>query len=260
MSIKGKIALVTGSAGGIGRSIALLFAKEGARLMICDINPETLRQTEQEIRAIGADVVSLQYDGRSLADIDRVFDKLDDTYRDIDILINNTGIPGPAKPITDMLPEEWDETMEVNLRGTFYCIKKAAPYMIRKNSGKIVCISSTSGKKSLPNRSPYCVSKIGILGLVRCAADELGPYEINVNAICPGSVEGPRLDFVYEAHSKARDISIEEVKKEFLQACMIKKNVPPDDVAQMALFLSDDERSRSVTGQDFNVNCGLIVY
>jgi len=260
MSITGKVALITGSADGIGKSIALLFAKEGARLMICDINPEALQKTEREIRDIGADVASIQYDGRSLTDIDRVFDKLRVTYGDIDILINNTGIAGPTKPVTDVSPEEWDETLEVNLRGPFYFMKKAAPYMIRKNSGKIVCIASQSGKNPLPNRSPYCASKMGVIGLVRCVASELGQYEINVNAICPGMVEGTRLDLIFEGLSKSRAIPVEELKKELLRNNMIERPASPDDVARMALYLSDDEMCRSVTGQDFNINCGMVVH
>ena len=260
MSIKGKVALITGSADGIGKGIALLFAKEGARLMLCDINPVTLQQTEKEIKDLGAEVTSMVYDGRSLKDIDSVFDKLFETYGGIDILVNNTGIAGAVKPIVEILPEEWDETLEVNLRGTFYCIKKAAPYMMSKKSGKIICLSSCSGKKSLRNRSPYCASKIAILGLVRCAADELGEYEINVNAICPGLMEGTRMDTVLEGQSKALGISKEEAKAIMVDAGMLKRPIPPDDVAQMALFLADDEKSRSITGQDFNVNCGTIVY
>jgi NAD(P)-dependent dehydrogenase (short-subunit alcohol dehydrogenase family) len=260
MTVKGKITLITGSAGGIGKCTAELFAKEGARLLICDIDPATLAQTEKELKGLGAEVVSEVYNARKIPDIDRVFKKLADSYGDIDILINNTGIAGPTKPIVEMSAEEWDETLEVNLRGSFYCIKLAAPYMIKKNSGKIVSLSSQSGKKSLPNRSPYDASKMGIIGLTRCAADELGGYKINVNAVCPGAVEGPRLDKVFEGQAKSRGITAEEARSEFTKPAFLKRTVPPQDVAQLILFLCDDERSRSITGQDFNVNCGTITY
>ena len=111
MSIKGKIALITGSASGIGKCVAELFAKEGARLLICDIYPNTFAQTEKELKGLGAEVASLVYDARKVADIDKVFAKLDEVYGDIDILVNNTGIAGPTKPLIDMTVEEWDETL-----------------------------------------------------------------------------------------------------------------------------------------------------
>jgi len=260
MSVKGKIVLITGSASGIGKCTAELFAREGARLLLCDVDSETLAETEKELKAAGATVATQVYDGRKTADIDLVFKKLDEVYGDLDILINNTGIAGPTKPIVDMEAEEWDETLEVNLRGAFYCIKKAAPYMMKKKCGKIISLSSQSGKKSLPNRSPYDASKMGIIGLTRCAADELGAYNINVNAVCPGAVEGPRLDKVFEGQSQSRGITVEEARGEFTKPAFLKRTVPPQDVAQMIVFLSDDEKSRSITGQDFNVNCGTITY
>jgi NAD(P)-dependent dehydrogenase (short-subunit alcohol dehydrogenase family) len=260
MSIKGKIALITGSAGGIGKCTAELFAREGASLLICDIDPVALVATEKELKNLGAKVASVVYNARKTEDIDQVFKKLDEVYGDLDILVNNTGIAGPTKPIVEMSAEEWDETLEVNLRGAFYCIKKAAPYMIKKNSGKIVSLSSQSGKKSLPNRSPYDASKMGVIGLTRCAADELGGHNINVNAVCPGAVEGPRLDKVFEGQSKSRGITAVQAREEFTKPAFLKRTVPPQDVAQLILFLSDDDRSRSVTGQDFNVNCGTITY
>ena len=260
MSVKNKVVLITGSAGGIGKCTALRFAKEGARLVICDVNPETLAETEKEICDLGAEVLAVQYNARDLDSINNVFAKMIERFGTIDVLVNNTGIAGPTKPIVEMSPEEWDETLEVNLRGAFYCIKLAAPYMIEKKEGKIVSLSSMSGKKSLPNRSPYDASKMGIIGLTRCAAEELGVYNINVNAVCPGAVAGPRLDKVFSNLARVQGKTIEEVANRFFEPSFFKRAVPPEDIAEMILFLSDEERCHSITGQDFNVNCGAITY
>ncbi len=260
MSIKGKIAWITSSASGIGRETARLFAREGARLMLCDIDAGALEETRRELQEAGAQVAALPFDARRTADIDAVFEKLLEAYGGIDILVNNTGIAGPTKPLVDMTAEEWDETLEVNLRSHFYTIKLAAPTMCRQGSGKIVNLSSQSGKLALPNRSPYDASKMGVIGLTRCAAAELGPHGITVNTICPGPVQGARIDAVYKAYAEAQGVTLQQAEEYFVSPTMLGRAVPPGDVAQMALFLSDDERSHSITGQDFNVNCGAITY
>ncbi len=260
MSLHGKVVLITGSGSGIGKAVAKRFAEEGARLAICDVNPEFLSATEKELKEQGAEVLAVEYNAQVPADIKKVFGAMIARYGTIDVLVNNTGIAGPTKPIVDMELEEWDQTLEVNLRGAFYCIKLAAPYMIEKGEGKIVSMSSMSGKKSLPNRSPYCASKMGIIGLTRTAAEELGKYNINVNAVCPGAVAGPRLDSVFANLAKSQGTTPEAAANRFFEPSFFKRAVPPEDIAEMVLFLSDGERCRSITGQDFNVNCGAITY
>jgi len=260
MTIRGKVAVITASASGIGKVTALRFAREGAKLVICDINDDELKKTEAEIAALGSEVLALHCDMGELEDIDNLFEETIKRFKSIDILVNNAGIAGPTKPITEVEPEEWDNTLKVNLRATYYCIKKAVPYMIKQGGGKIVNLSSQSGKKALPNRSPYCASKMGVIGLTRCVADELGKHNITVNAVCPGPVSGKRLDLVFENLAKAEGISIEKVKHDFLAQAPLKRAVPPEDIAEMILLLSDNEKSNSITGQDINVNCGIIMY
>lgn len=260
MSIKNKIALITGSADGIGKQTALYFAEQGARLFICDINPETLVKTKSEIEALGAEVEAIQYDARNLDDVQKVAGALIDHYGDIDILVNNTGIPGPTKSILELSSEEWDEVMEVNVRSTYYFIKLLAPYMIAKKSGKIVNFSSMTGKRSLNLRAPYCASKIAIIGLTRCVAEELGAYNINVNAVCPGSVSGGRGDMLVAREMARTGKTAEEVLAPILAQSFIKRQVTGRDIAKLVAFLSDDELSSAITGQDININCGLITY
>lgn len=260
MSIRGKVALITASASGIGKATALRFAREGARLVLCDINDDEIRNTEVELTASGAEVLALYCDVGKIDEIDNLFAKAIERFGTVDILVNNAGIAGPTKPVTEVEPHEWDLTLGVNLRSTYYCIKKAAPYMIKQGRGKIVNLSSQSGKKALPNRSPYCASKMGVIGLTRCVADELGKHNITVNAVCPGAVGGRRLDLVFENLAKARGISVEMVWEEFFEKLPLKRVVPPEDIAELILYLSDEEKSNSITGQDISINCGAIPY
>lgn len=257
MAINGKVALITGAADGIGRATATEFAAQGARLFLCDINEEGLASALRELRDLGGEAEGIQYDARKTKDIEKVFDALLAQYGDIDILVNNTGIPGPTAPITDISLEDWDSVMEINLRSGFYFCKLAAPYMMKKREGKIVNLSSMTGKRSLFNRIPYCTSKIGIIGLTRSLAEELGAYNINVNAVCPGVVEGARGRLLVERAMQATGKTYEEVWTDALSTSFLKRPVQPEDIAKLIAFLSDDALSRQITAQDYNINCGI---
>lgn len=260
MPLKEKVVLVTGSGGGIGKAIALGFGREGAKVVVSGRSEGNIQDTKNEIIAMGAEAIAVKCDVSNLEEIDSLFSKIIGTYGTIDVLVNNVGIAGPTKPVMDIEVEEWDETITVNLRSAFYCIKLAAPYMIKQGGGKIINISSMSGKKSLPNRSPYCASKMGIIGLTRCVAEELGKYNINVNAVCPGPVAGERIKRVFENMARTEGISIDEASQRFFVPSFIKRAADPEDITHAVLFLADDEKSRSITGQDINVNCGAITY
>lgn len=257
MSVKGKVTVITAAASGIGKATALRFAREGAKLAICDIDEKALKNTVEELSEI-TEVMAVKCNMAEVKEIDMFFEKVIEKYGTVDILVNNAGIAGPTKPIIEIEPEEWDLTLGVNLRGGYYCIKKAAPFMMKKKFGKIVNISSMSGKRSLPNRSPYCASKMGVIGMTRTVAHELGKYNITVNAVCPGAISGSRLDLVFENMARVEGKTVEQVKDEFLVPSFLKRTIPPEDIAEMVLFLSDEEKSNSITGQDVNVNCGVI--
>lgn len=259
MSVKNKFALIT-SAGAIGTAIARKFVQDGANIVVSDIDAEKLKTTQKDLEAYGTKVVTVPCDMGKIDHIDHVFEVVEKEFGTLDILVNTVGIAGPTKSIVEMTVEEWDLTLEVNLRSQFYCIKKAAPYMIKAGKGKIVCMSSHSGKRALLSRSPYCASKIGILGLARAAALELGPYNITVNSVCPGPVDSERVIQVWENIAKVRGITFEEQRERAMEPAMLKHLVSVEDIAEAVLFFADEEKSNSITGQDLNVNVGIITY
>lgn len=261
MALKGKIALITASARGIGKGTAIVFARQGARLFLCDISEEHLVATKAEIeKDYGVEVGAVVYDARKPEDIEKVSKAVIEKYGDIDILVNNAGIAGPSKPVTELTVEDWDETLEINLRSPMLFVKHLAPYMIKKNSGKIVNVSSITGKRTLLYRAPYCASKIGMIGLTRELAEELGVYRINVNAVCPGTVNTDRMKLLHSFQHARTGISWEEYAQKAAQAGFIKEIVESEDVGNLISFLCDDELSFKITGQDFNINCGVTTY
>ena len=260
-SFKDQIVWITASGSGIGFAIAKRFAGEGAKLVICDLNKEALVKAKEELEGIGAsEVLTVEYDASKTDDIKKVFDAMMDKFGRVDVLINNAGIAGPTTPIQDIDPDAWDNTLEINLRGPFYCIKLVIPPMTEQGGGKIVNIASQSGKVPLVNRAPYCASKMGVIGLTRTAALELGRSNITVNAVCPGAVAGPRLDFVFEKVAEGKGLPVEMIKEIHYSTSAIPEAVTSEQVADMVLFLADKEKSSGITGVDFNVNNGSSMY
>jgi len=260
MSVKDKVVWVTASAAGIGNAIAKRFAREGAKLAICDIDKISLKEAKKELEELGAEVLSVQYDASKLEDIDNVYKQIIEKFGRVDVLVNNAGVTGPIKPVHEVDVNGWDYTMAVNVRSPFYCMKLVVPGMIAQGGGRIVNISSQSGKSPLFNRSPYCASKMAIIGLTRTAALELGRSNITVNAVCPGSVAGQRIEFVFASVAKAKGLTVDQVKEIHYANTAIPNPVPSENVAEAVLFLSDAEKSGSITGEDMNVTNGACMY
>ena len=261
MALKDKIVLITASARGIGKGTAIKFARQGARLYLCDISEEHLLKTKAELEnEYGEEVGATVYDARKPEDIEKVSKAVIDKYGDIDILINNAGIAGPGKPVTELTVEDWDETLEINLRSPMLFVKHLAPYMIKKSYGKIINVASITGKRTLLYRAPYCASKIGLIGLTRELAEELGPYKINVNAVCPSAVNTDRMKLLHSYEHARTGISWEDYMRRTSQAGFIKGIVESEDVGDLICFLCDDELSAKITGQDFNINLGITTF
>ena len=250
MLAKDKVVIVTGAGDGIGRAIAEAFAREGARVLSCDVDAErvaAMNRPEQGLHAVQADV-------SSEADVDRMFDLASKLFSGrLDVLVNNAGVSGPTGPIESMSPQSWRDTFEVNLHSAFLCLRRAVPIMKDAKSGAIVNISSTAGLLGYPLRTPYAAAKWGLVGLTKSLAMELGPAGIRVNAICPGSVNGPRIDRVIRKEAAALGVDESQVRQGYVQQVSMRTFVDAADIAEMAVFLCSEGAAR-VSGQALSVD------
>ena len=245
MMLKEKVAIITGGARGIGKEIALKVAREGASVVIADINTQELAQAEKEIRSCGVQALTFTVDVTNSSQVEEMVNKTLDKYKKIDILINNAGITSDAL-LVRMSEEAWDKVLAVNLKGTFNCTKAVSKVMIRQKSGKILSIASIIGLIGNVGQANYAASKAGIIGLTKSIAKELAPRGINVNAIAPG--------FIQTEMTKALP---EQIKSKMLQAIPLKKFGQPSDVANLAVFLVS-ERASYITGQVICIDGGMV--
>lgn len=239
MKLKDKVAIVTGGGRGIGKGIALEFAKEGANVIVSGTNVEKLESTVDEIKKLNGNAVSLEADVSSEKDINNLIQETIAEFKTIDILVNNAGIAYPVE-VVDTTNDQWDRTMAVNLTGLFKCIRAVLPYMIKNKYGRIVNISSILGKEGRDNLGAYCASKFGIIGLSEALAREVMKYSITVNVICPDRV----------VTDMARNLVTGEDFNKWLQ---------PEHVGRAAVFLCSDKDSDRITGTTVDVlaNFGL---
>src|SRR5664279_382559 len=244
MRVKDLRVLITGAASGAGRTIAEMLADAGARVFVSDISDvsvASLSNARSDIRVVRADA-------GNEAEIDDMFTQAERHLGGLDVLINNAGIAGPTMSSEDISLTDWAKTFDVNVTGHFLCARRAIPLMKTQKFGSIVNVSSMSAVVGLPMRLPYAVSKAAVLSLTQNLARELGPFNIRVNAILPGLIEGDRVRRVIAAKAKALSISEEEYEAELLRYTSMRTMVTAEDIASMALFLASDA-SRRVSGQ-----------
>jgi NAD(P)-dependent dehydrogenase (short-subunit alcohol dehydrogenase family) len=177
----------------------------------------------------------------------------------VDVLVNNSGVGGPSKPLWELSVEEWEDTFRVNVTGTFLVCKAFLPGMVARRSGSVVVIGSVTGKRPLVNRTPYAASKTALIGMVRTLAWEVGSLGIRVNLVSPGGVEGERLKWVFEQQAAARGITVEEARADFAGGSAMQRLVTPRDVADTTVYLASS-RAAAITGDDVNVSAGLAMY
>jgi NAD(P)-dependent dehydrogenase (short-subunit alcohol dehydrogenase family) len=249
---QGQRVIVTAGAGGIGRAIATTFARNGARVFVCDVDAASLDALGKDFPHIGRTVADVSDRGA----VDRLFEAAIAHLGGLDVLVNNAGIAGPTAAVEDVVPEEWERTMAINITGMFYCTRRAVPELKRAGGGSIVNLSSAAGRLGFPLRTPYAASKFAVVGFSESLAMELGPANIRVNAICPGIVEGDRINKVIEAKAKALGISFEEQREHQLSKVSLRRMVSAQDIANMALFLASDA-GRNISGQKLAV-CGNV--
>ncbi len=232
--------LVTAAASGIGRSVAEAFVKAGDRVHVCDIDETELEKLE----GIGTTVA----DVADPAAVDRLFAEAAETLGGLDVLVNNAGISGPTAPVEAIEPGDWRRTIDVNLNGQFYCVRRAVPLLKAAGGGSIVNISSTAGLFGYPLRSPYAASKWAVIGLTKTLAMELGTFAIRVNAICPGSVAGERIERVIRDEAASRGVSSDDVRTSFLKQVSMRTFVDAADIVGMILFLCSNQGAK-ISGQ-----------
>ena len=246
MMLKDKVALVTGAAQGIGKAIAIRLAKEGANVVICDMNEAQAQQTAAEIVSLGVKAVSYKVNVTQEKEAQACVDKVIDTLGRIDILVNNAGVTRDGLLIR-MKEGDWDMVMAVNLRGTFNFTKSVAKSMIKNRSGKIVSVASIIGLIGNAGQANYAASKAGVMGLTKSVAKELAGRNINVNAVAPG--------FIDTAMTQALP---EETRKKMLELVPLRRMGTPEDVADVVFFLCSD-LSKYITGQVITIDGGMVM-
>ena len=257
MRLSGQVALITGGGRGIGRAIALRFASEGAAVMLAATKREPLEATAAEIRKAGGRAATAVVDVADEAAVKVVVAATLGELGRLDILVNNAGVGGPTLRVVDMERADWDRTLAVNVTGAFLCSKHAIPHMVARKSGRIVNITSIAGLMGYPLRSPYAVSKWGMIALTRTLAGELGEHGITVNAIAPGAVRGERVEGVIAARAAALGRPAADVERElFVDPTALKRMVDPDDVAATAAFLASNDAA-NITGETISVSAGF---
>jgi 3-oxoacyl-[acyl-carrier protein] reductase len=243
MRVKGKKAIVTGAGQGIGRSIALKLAQEGADVVIAEMNPETGRGTKKEVEDLGRKALLAPIDVANQEDVQSMADQVLRAWKRIDILVNNAGFDRGAT-LLKVKEADWDAVLGVHLKGTMNCIQAAAPHMVENRYGKIVNISSIHGKSGGVAAISYSAAKGGIIGLTKSVARELGRYKINVNVVLPGLILTPTIAKMAE---KYRDMIIDNTP--------LRRIGQPEEVANVVAFLASDEAS-FMTGAAVEVSGG----
>ena len=250
LDIKGLRVLVTAGANGIGLAIAQAFAREGARVHVCDIDDaglEALRKSDPAISTSRCDVA----DRTAVA---KLFEEARRALGGLDVLVNNAGIAGPTAKVDEMHPEDWDRCLAICLTGQFNCARLAVPLLRQSRNASIVNISSAAGRLGFAMRSPYAAAKWGVIGFTKSLSIELGPDNIRVNAILPGLVAGDRQRRVLEAKAQQRGLSYAEMEKIAFSYTSIKDYVTPEQIADQIVFMCSP-RGKTISGQAISI-CG----
>ncbi len=246
MRLEDKVALITGGAQGIGREIALTFARAGADIAIGDIKLEQMTKTKEEIQALGRQCLTLELDVTDEQKVEIAINKILDKLGKVDILVNNAGITKDAL-LLRMSEADWDAVLKVNLKGTFNCTKAVSRVMVKQRSGRIINIASIIGIIGNPGQANYSASKAGIIALTKTTAKELASRNINANAVAPGFIQTDMTAGLAE-----------EVRQKMLGEIPLNRFGSAADVAGICLFLASEESSY-VTGQTIVVDGGMVM-
>jgi len=250
MDLKGKVAIVTGARRGMGKSHALKLADAGAKVVVSDISQEECQLVVDEIKENRGEAIAVKCDVTKKGEVENMVKKAVDKWGKVDILVNNAGIC-QFKPFLELTEEEWDRTLNINLKGYFLCAQAAAKEMAKQKSGVIVNIASVAmGQVGIGflNLAHYCASKGGIVAMTEAMALELAPYNIRVNAISPGVIETPMID-PFKADPKAMEATLAQIP--------LRRVGKPEEVSNLVLFLASDASSY-ITGSTVVIDGGWL--
>lgn len=255
--LDGQTAIITGASRGIGAATAERFAALGANVTIA-ARSDAIHETAERV---GEDrALAVRTDVSVEADVEAAVEATVDRFGGLDCLVNNAAIAGPTARVENTPTEGWQETLDVNLTGAFLMCKHAVPHLKASDRGSIVNVSSITGKRPLPERIGYAATKIGLIGMARTLAFELGEHGVTVNTICPGTVRTERLRRVFETHAEEMGITYEEALDEIvLDQCAIPELQEPEELAEMIAYLAS-EHGRHITAQDFAIDSGATWY
>jgi NAD(P)-dependent dehydrogenase (short-subunit alcohol dehydrogenase family) len=250
---KNKVCLVTGAGSGIGKATALAFAKEGAKVVITDINLENLAKTDEILRGSNCETLSIQVDISNREDVENMVKKTVEAFGSLDCAVNCAGIAGSISLPTHEYPDDgWHKQINVNLTGTWYCLKFQIAQMLTQGGGTIVNLSSAAGLIGQPENSPYAASKHGIVGITKTAAIEYATKNIRVNCLCPTAIETPML-----MEGRRKLAHNPEAKQQAINFQRMKRMGQPEEVADVALWLCS-EQSSFITGHAMAVDGGAL--
>ena len=260
MSLKNKVALITGGGRGIGRAIAIAFARAGAQVAIAARTLEQVKQVAAEIEnELGVGALAFHCDVSDPTNVEQMFTDVRRGFdRDVDILVNNAGVAEGAT-LVNTTDELWQRHLAINLSGTFYCTRAALPAMLKNGWGRIINIASIAGKTGAPYIAAYAASKHGVMGLTRSVAVEVGAGGVTVNAICPGYVDTDMVSRGIERITTRTGRSADEALDSLKKMSPQNRLVTPEEVAALALLLASDE-GRGINGQGLNVDGGTVLW
>ncbi len=254
LGLTGKVAIVTGGARGIGKSIVEGFAKEGASVVISDILLDVAQELAEKLIKNNTRALAVKTDVSKKSDAHNLAAATMKEFGKIDILVNTAGIIRDTM-LVDIEEEEWDQILDINVKGIYLITRAVVPHMIATRQGKIVNISSRSGKDAQAGLSHYGASKFAIIGITQSLAKELAPNDINVNAVCPGIVRTDMWERILDDRSARTGVPREEIWAGMIETIPLKRPQVPEDMANMVLFLCSDI-ARNITGEAINVNGG----
>lgn len=247
--LSGKVSIITGAAAGIGRSAALIFAREGGRVVVSDVNEKDGHETVKMIEAAGGKAIFVGTDVSKSADVRNLIGRTVDTYGRLDCAFNNAGIEGGFTNLLEATEENFDRTIAINLKGTFLCMQAEIAAMLRGGGGTIVNMSSVAGLVGFPTASAYVASKHGVLGLTKTAALEYATQNIRVNAVCPGVIHTAMIDRI--TGNKP------EVEQAFVSTEPMARMGTPEEIGEVAAWLCSD-RASFMTGACLPIDGGFV--